>query len=124
MDDRLLESLLLNCASELSRVAALEVGSDTCLQALKALEAVRLGLDNDSLTCPPESERQFTCVFWSLEDVQAAYEDFLSSMFPDTPPTESQKIEVLRRCYKYHDSDLGVNWGVLTFHLGNVLGGT
>lgn len=53
---------------------------------------------------------------WHIEDVkQQAAED-------DVTITDEQCYEVLNRLVKYHDANVGINWEVIRFHIGEVVG--
>ncbi len=52
-------------------------------------------------------------ITWHIDDVR--------SLAHDIDLTDDQCREVLLRADKYHDANIGINWGVLGQHLTDVL---
>lgn len=53
-------------------------------------------------------------IVWTIEDVKTVYETL----------TNEQAREVLRLCESEHDADVGINWGVIEYWVGQVLAGS
>lgn len=52
---------------------------------------------------------------WSTEDVLAMADNMQVEL------TEEQADEVLENVYHYHDAEVGINWGVIDYHIENFL---
>jgi hypothetical protein len=52
---------------------------------------------------------------WSTEDVLAMADNMQVEL------TEKQADEVLENVFRYHDADVGINWGVIEYHIENLI---
>jgi len=51
-------------------------------------------------------------IIWCVEDVHEERPDL----------TDEQAREVLRQCYRDHDANEGINWGVIRMHARDLFG--
>ena len=55
-------------------------------------------------------------IFWNEEDVAGAATDIGKEL------TKAETDEVIDRLTKYHDASIGINWDVIQYHIGEVVG--
>jgi hypothetical protein len=54
-------------------------------------------------------------IIWSTDDVLMRADDMGHTI------SEEQGDVILETIYRYHDAEVGINWGVIDFHIENYL---